>query len=896
MKRKYEERPVIAVTIIASNYFPQAEVFAKSYKHFHPKHNIYVLFIDDKAKDSTYFQSVNLKELKNISDLKSMLFKYDVTEFSTAIKPYLLEHLIAKDKPEKIIFFDPDIVLYKPIDFILDKLNKYDIVLIPHITEPYSDTSLPNENDFLQVGMYNLGFVAFCVNDKTREFIKWWENKLKDQCFSAPEKHQFTDQKWMDFAPCYLETYILREPGYDVAYWNLHQYIGKVLPKDITFFHFSGFVPEKKLVSKYQDRYKYEDLKEYQALFDSYQKQVDANQKTIVQYPYSRFKNGVDIHRAIRRIYAYALENHLADPSEDPFVINKQSFYQDLLTPEDQFPRLKIFTWLHEIYPEIQRHFVAGLVGSEEQQRAYVQWCINHSGSEYQIPEVFIKQQQSLLENNLVSERSNKASKVKLPEKLESLVSLFSGFRELDNNAFLHHVYRVSLYRSPEPEGLKKNLTDLTKGKANRLRILYRILSSQEYKAKHNFNPYIEVARYGIGVLALITQPFSNTYSFKNKTPNRSISSDNNKKTGVNVIGYFDTESGVGESARGLVQAIDILDIPVNLNNLEQQWLRRNHGDHSRRFTKKYDNKINLVCVNADQSPTLINSLMPGNFINKYNIGYWYWESTIFPKIYHQSFQSFNEIWVATDFVYQSLAIDSNIPIIRIPPSFVAPKIYTTKIRLLRKELGLKQNDFVFLTVFDQASFIERKNPLAVINAFQQAFPKSRNVKLVIKGTKNTFNVIKDSMKNSDLKNIVIIDEYYSREKLNTLFGLCDAYVQLHRCEGLGIPLIESMLLGKPTIGTNYGGNTDFMTSDNSFLVKSSPYILEKDIGPYPKGTKWVEPDMKDAKEILVMVYTDKYLASEIAKKGKENVIAYFNPGRISGLIERRLHTIAKTI
>ena len=896
MKRKHEERPIIAVTIIASNYFPQAEVFARSYRHFHPEHKIYVLFIDDNAKNSRYFQSINLKELKNVSDLKSMLFKYDVTEFSTAIKPYFLDHLIDKDNPLKLIFFDPDIVIFRPIKLILNKLDEHDAVLVPHITEPYSDTNLPNESDFLRVGLYNLGFVAFRVNSDTKKFIRWWSNKLKDQCFSAPEKHQFTDQKWMDFAPSYLNTYIIRDSGYDVAYWNLHQYIGNISPSDIVFFHFSGFVPEKKLVSKYQNRFEYKDLKEYTKLFDSYKKKIEGYPKLANRYPYSFFENGTEINRTIRRIYAHALEHYLVNPAKDPFVTTKNSFYHTLLISEDQFPRLKIFTWLYEIYPEIQRYFQGGLVGTESQQRAYIQWCIDHSSAEYQIPDTFIQRQREILDTSLEFVNTNRPKKVHIPEKLKPLVTLFAGIKELDDNAFLHHVYRVALYRPPEPEGLRKNLTDLTTGKANRLMILYRTLSSQEYRAKHDFSSFIEMSRYCIGALAVFLQTFSRPHHNSKITSKKNSDKKTNKQPGVNLIGYLDTESGVGESARGMVRAIDTLDIQVNLNNLEQQWLRRNHSSYSLRFTKNTNYPVNLACVNADQTPTLTNTLLSGNFENKYNIGYWYWESTIFPEKYHHAFSGFNEIWVATDFVYQSLIPYSHIPVVKIPPSFIPPKTGSTKIQSLKKELGFGKGDFVFLTVFDQASFIERKNPFAVINAFRQAFPKSKRVKLIVKGTKNTSNIIKNSANKSDLTNVLIIDEYYSREKLNTLFALCDSYIQLHRCEGLGIPLIESMLLGKPTIATNYGGNIDFMTKENSFLVKSSIYKLEKDIGPYPKGTEWAEPDVKTAAEILKKVYTDRTISSEIAGKGKESVTAYFNPDRISGMIEKRFQTIAKAI
>ncbi len=51
------------------------------------------------------------------------------------------------------------------------------------------------------------------------------------------------------------------------------------------------------------------------------------------------------------------------------------------------------------------------------------------------------------------------------------------------------------------------------------------------------------------------------------------------------------------------------------------------------------------------------------------------------------------------------------------------------------------------------------------------------------------------------------------------LLACADAYVSLHRSEGFGLGMAESMYLGKPVIGTAYSGNVDFMTQENSYLV-----------------------------------------------------------------------------
>ena len=220
-------KKVCVCTIIAKNYYPRAEIFAKSYKQSHPNHDVFVLFIEDSVIPSQYYKAVCLSDLKFVKNIKSLLFKYNLVEFSTAIKPFFLEYLIEKENSDIILYMDPDIYVFKPLDLIFEKLEKYDIALTPHITGPV-DNKNPNESDIMAHGYYNLGFVGFSISEKTKKFIKWWQLKTYDFCYVDVENNMFTDQKWMDFAPCYLNSYIVQEKGYNVAYWNLSEYIGKV--------------------------------------------------------------------------------------------------------------------------------------------------------------------------------------------------------------------------------------------------------------------------------------------------------------------------------------------------------------------------------------------------------------------------------------------------------------------------------------------------------------------------------------------------------------------------------------------------------------------------------------------------------------------------------------------
>jgi len=111
-----------------------------------------------------------------------------------------------------------------------------------------------------------------------------------------------------------------------------------------------------------------------------------------------------------------------------------------------------------------------------------------------------------------------------------------------------------------------------------------------------------------------------------------------------------------------------------------------------------------------------------------------------------------------------------------------------------------------------------------------------------------------------------------------SLIASCDCYVSLHRTEGVGLTMAEAMYAEKPVIATGYGGNTDFMNSNNSFLVKYKKTKLEKDYGPYKKGNFWAEPDVENASSIMKNVFKDKEMARRVGKKGALYIKNHLSP------------------
>jgi glycosyltransferase involved in cell wall biosynthesis len=307
-----------ACTIIAKNYLPMARVLAESWRTFHPDCPLFVLLLDSTEgffnPATEAFETVSVSELP-IANLPGFLFKYTVLEASTAVKPYLLDYLFRRYSIDKLLYLDPDILILNSLDGLKTSLETADVLLTPHLLSPLPlDGRKQDDHDILQAGTYNLGFLGLRNSLESRRLLRWWSDKLYHHCLVSIENNLFVDQRWMDLVPALFEgVCILRDPGYNVAYWNLHERaVAWTDPLTVNggplhFFHFSGFDPAKLwVVSKYQDRYTQDDTGDARKLYSRYrdlllEKGWAKTQKW--KYGNDFFQNGVRIPPSARRYY-----------------------------------------------------------------------------------------------------------------------------------------------------------------------------------------------------------------------------------------------------------------------------------------------------------------------------------------------------------------------------------------------------------------------------------------------------------------------------------------------------------------------------------------------------------------------------------------------------------------
>ncbi len=319
---------------------------------------------------------------------------------------------------------------------------------------------------------------------------------------------------------------------------------------------------------------------------------------------------------------------------------------------------------------------------------------------------------------------------------------------------------------------------------------------------------------------------------------------------GVNVVGYVTAVLGVGHVGRVFASLLDAAAVPKAVVANEQTMSQKSVAfDTQRASEAPYD--VNMVCVNADHTALLAEQLGPEFFGGRRTIGVWAWEVEDFPPSSIGAFDLVDEVWVGSDFEYEAIAPVAPKLVRKHPPPVVVPSLPAA---LPRAQLGLPEDRFVFLFVYDFLSTAERKNPVGLIEAYTRAFGPDDGAVLVLKsinGEKRVpqFERVRRAVEGRS--DVIVQDVYLPAEHHDALLAHCDAYVSLHRSEGFGLDLAAAMGLGKPVIATGYSGNLEYMREDTAYLVDYDLVPVGPGNDPYPPDSRWAQPSLDHAAALM---------------------------------------------
>ena len=242
-------------TSAAGNYLPKVEVLFDSIATHQPDWHRHLLLVEDwtDAECAALELGADICQPRDLAipDWRPWAFCHSMVELCTAVKPFMLKQLLARDDCDAVVYLDPDICVFSPLSHVTAAIDEHAILLTPHQAKPETSLAgvMANELTSLRYGTYNLGFIAVASNTTGRAFADWWCHRAYRFNRDDVANGLFTDQRWMDLVPGLFEgVHVLRQANLNVASWNAHQRDlsldaqgkARVAGEPLGFYHFTG--------------------------------------------------------------------------------------------------------------------------------------------------------------------------------------------------------------------------------------------------------------------------------------------------------------------------------------------------------------------------------------------------------------------------------------------------------------------------------------------------------------------------------------------------------------------------------------------------------------------------------------------------------------------------------
>jgi hypothetical protein len=359
------------------NRLARLTVVTESFLKHHPEGQVYICLVDRPnltIANGRLPGSIFFADQLPLPGGRRFLFKYQAFELCCALKPYAMAHVLERFAVSHLVYLDSDILVTAPFwDNLQTGWKNHSILLTPHLVDLPVNVSTEFQRSLLQHGMYNGGFVAIKQDSDTCRFLDCWSKLLESQCTFDPMNNVYVDQRWLDLlVACSSAVGILRDPGLNVGYWNLHErrvehgLTGTWMANNqpLKFFHFSGF-DRNRLTNKIScsDENALEIGRNYGRLLDEKEEQIYSG----LPYGWDSYCDGSPIPLAHRDLFLMdnADLKHVGDPFALPTMMNEWTTVQNLVgavSPVRIGQRYREREKAAEILQRIHRHPLLGLV------------------------------------------------------------------------------------------------------------------------------------------------------------------------------------------------------------------------------------------------------------------------------------------------------------------------------------------------------------------------------------------------------------------------------------------------------------------------------------------------------------------------------------------------------
>jgi len=765
-----------------------ARTFFDSVRRHQPDADLFLCLADRSLEiDGFYGPDWHVVEAKDLAifDFAGFSFRYDVMEFNTALKPFMFQHLLERLSYDIVLYFDPDIEVFQPLNAIVLKLSEgASFFLTPHLCSPRENEGDPNDITIMKAGIYNLGFLGIARGEEASRVIAWWARRLRYQCLNAQSEGIFVDQKFMDLVPGFApHAHISHDTTLNVAYWNLPQrHLERrdgawfVDGQPLTFYHYSGFDPNHPArLSKHDDHFDGTIPEPLQLLTAAY---ADTLRKhghgtfSDAAYAYGRFASGTVIHPFVRQMFR---QWHKIWP-DNPFVTYEAFLHEPWAGALHRRPGHIVTNFMKFLYDTFPHLRIRLDLTKPDHVAELVNWYVMHAADDL------------LLDLPLIEPEAARLGAFKRPPSVV-----------------------------PQDRGATKNVT---------------------------------------------------------------------------VVGYLRTASGVGEVGRQTVRTlvasgleVEAYDVAIGVTSA------RDDASCEELLVERGNAPVQIFNINADQLPTVIEATHTHLRHPALKISIPFWELSRYPEQWLPAFNLVDEIWAPSRFIQSALAGRVDQPVIHMP---VAIEL-DSYVPLPRARFGLPEGRFLFFYAFDFLSFVERKNPLATITAFRQAFPRHGAAVLVIKCMNGTLMPEKLDALRQEIDNhpdIILLDQTLSRADTLGLIAAVDAVLSLHRSEGFGLLLAEAILLGKPVIATGYSASRELVTEETGYPVAYELVPVKDGEYPFAAGQKWAAPDIAHAAWIMRGLCDNPAQAVKLVSNGQDYLRRYYSRAAVAELQATRLRIL----
>jgi glycosyltransferase involved in cell wall biosynthesis len=369
--------------------------------------------------------------------------------------------------------------------------------------------------------------------------------------------------------------------------------------------------------------------------------------------------------------------------------------------------------------------------------------------------------------------------------------------------------------------------------------------------------------------------------------------------------------SGYGEATRGYLAGLaQYDDLYVKLKP-ETFW----RGDPCRDQHWDVLTKLHRNDFNVETPHIFVQHLTPENYVispanAKCHIGITTFETDRIPQGWKMQMRGMDEIWTFSQWgadIFNCNGID-RVKVMRHGVDTVTFRPGLPKLKEIR---GNSSDRFVFGANFD---WTERKNPGALLRAYLSAFRADEPVVLALKtywqhgGGSNPLeqsrSYIRAYIENlraelglTRIPPIVLISDMMPSESIPNFYASLDAYVLPARGEGWGLTYSEAMACGLPTIGTGWGGNTEFMNEENSYLLKYKLTDVpagKREIPAHYVGHQWASVDLDHLRHTMRQVFERREEAAERGSQARKDMVRWFSWKTACEHMKLRLDDIAQ--